>query len=304
MNKNAKDFVSPKIGKQLGSIALIVVGGIFVVTGVSLGALFLVGEGMSIPESEILLYSGLVTGVIGLFIFLKGSNTMKRIKRLNEYVRIMGKNLHCTVADFAQFTKQSEEFVVKDLSKMMNLGMFQQAYFDDDKTYFMLSDNLYSEYVKLRDRKNSRKEVEKTIDKNDTLEIAKRQIKELVDAKTYLQREVISIKLDKLISICRQIVSHVEEKPEKLVEVNKFVNHYLPMTLKLVKTYKNIVNQSIINENAESAKRDIEASLDTINEAFQNLFEDLFDEVALDVATDISVLKTLFEQDGLTEDKF
>lgn len=304
MNKNAKDFVNVKIGKKLGSIALIIIGAIFIVPAVLFGVLFLIGLCMIMPGPEIFLYSGLVMGAIGAPVFFVGSNTMKRIKRLNEYVRIMGKNLHCTVADFAQFTKQSEKFVVKDLSKMMNLGMFQQAYFDDDKTYFMLSDNLYSEYVKLRDSKNLRKEVEKTIDKNDTLEIAKRQIKELVDAKTYLQREVISIKLDKLISICRQIVSYVEEKPEKLVEVNKFVNHYLPMTLKLVKTYKNIVNQSIVNENAESSKREIEASLDTINEAFQNLFEDLFDEVALDVATDISVLKTLFEQDGLTEDKF
>ena len=55
-------------------------------------------------------------------------------------------------------------------------------------------------------------------------------------------------------------------------------------------------------ENIISSKKEIEKTLDTLNRAFEKLLDDLFQETAWDVSTDISVLHTMFAQEGLTED--
>ncbi|MBC6696287.1 hypothetical protein H9L25_05835 [Terrisporobacter mayombei] len=38
--------------------------------------------------------------------------------------------------------------LVKDLSKMIDLGMFLEGHIDEEKIYFMLSDKVYGDYLK------------------------------------------------------------------------------------------------------------------------------------------------------------
>ena len=49
-------------------------------------------------------------------------------------------------------------------------------------------------------------------------------------------------------------------------------------------------------------KLEIECTLDTINEAFENLLDRFFEDTAWDIASDISVMKTMLAQEGLTDD--
>ena len=57
-------------------------------------------------------------------------------------------------------------------------------------------------------------------------------------------------------------------------------------------------------ENIKKAKDEIEKSIDLINTAFENLYDGLYEEAAMDISSDISVLETLFNQDGLTNSDF
>lgn len=85
--------------------------------------------------------------------------------------------------------------------------------------------------------------------------------------------------------------------------MKKFMGYYLPTTLKLVRAYREFDKQPVAGENITSGKQEIERTMDTINEAFENLLDDLFQDTAWDISTDISVLKTMLAQEGLTEDK-
>ena len=60
--------------------------------------------------------------------------------------------------------------------------------------------------------------------------------------------------------------------------------------------------QPVAGENILSSKREIEATLDTLNLAFEKLLDSMFLETAWDVSSDISVLQTLLAQEGLTDD--
>ena len=86
--------------------------------------------------------------------------------------------------------------------------------------------------------------------------------------------------------------------------MNKFMEYYLPTTLKLVKAYREFDGQALEGENISSGKQEIEKTLDTINKAFLNLFDNLFADTAMDISTDISVLRTMLAQEGLTDSDF
>ena len=93
----------------------------------------------------------------------------------------------------------------------------------------------------------------------------------------------------------------VADQPQKAPQIRRFMDYYLPTTRKLLNAYVELNEEPEVGENIPKTKREIEEAMDTINEAFEKLLDDLFQDVAWDISTDISVMKTMMEQDGLTE---
>lgn len=255
--------------------------------------------------------------ILSIYLSYKGASLRNRVKRFRKYVRCLSGRNYCRIDELASSVAKSNKYVIKDLRKMTRLDMFREGHMDDDKTYFMLSNEVYEEYLKSKEAYNMRKAEEKKKDKNDNdikdgnkseieliSEMREKYISEIRYANDVIEEKEISMKLDRLEKIVDEIFKQVEKNPEKLSEVRKFTNHYLPMTLKLVNSYKDLNNQAIEGDNIKKAKVEIEKSIDLINGAFANLLDDLFEDVVLDISSDISVLKTLFTQEGLTDDDF
>ena len=78
------------------------------------------------------------------------------------------------------------------------------------------------------------------------------------------------------------------------------MNYYLPTTLKLLKSYDLLEDQSYQSESIVSSRKKIEGVLDTLIQAYEKQLENLFKDDALDIATDIDVLETMMAGDGLT----
>lgn len=252
--------------------------------------------------------------LISLGLLFRGINLRKRIKRFKKYVRFIDDDSYFLIKDLAKFAKEKEAFVIKDLNKMIALGMFIEGHIDDEKTYFMINDDVYGDYLNLK-RQQIDKEIKKEKLKEDINNSEKEEVRLIIDTgrkyieqikiiRNELYKEEVATKLDKLQDIASQILNYVEKNPKKLQEVNKFINHYLPITIKLINSHKELSNQLVQGKNIKNAKIEIEKSIDIINNAFENLLNDLFEDVALDISTDISVLKTLFKQEGLTEEDF
>ena len=197
---------------------------------------------------------------------------------------------------------------------MMNFDMFKEGHISEDKSYFILGDKVYEEYLNSIKSYNERKNEEKenaedstNTEKNElssVIELGEKYVSEIESINYSLRGNNICTKLDQMLTIIRNIFDNIKNNPDNLPLVKKFLNHYLPTTLKLVKAYKDLNDQSIEGENIRKAKNEIEKSIDLINTAFKNLLDDLFEDVVLDVSSDISVLETLFNQEGLTEDDF
>ena len=99
-----------------------------------------------------------------------------------------------------------------------------------------------------------------------------------------------------------RIFDRVEQNPESVDDIRKLMEYYLPTTVKLLEAYQELDAQPVEGENIRSSKREIEATLDTLNMAFERLLDSMFQETAWDVSSDISVLQTMLAQEGLVDD--
>ena len=312
---NVSMYINRKPPGRRSGIVCIVLGSV----GISLYGLSLLSftvvniiSGGIIGSSVFVLL--LLLFVISIVVLFKGLNLKRRVDRFKRYVTIMDRRTYITIKDLSKLTKQKERFLVKDLEKMIDMGMFYQGHIDEEKAHFMITDEVYNDYLNLKkqeieDKKKEQRleeEIKNLSDKDvqSTLKVGRDYIKEIKSVKNELYREEISMKLDKLSNVSEEILKQIEKNPKKVEEVNKFINHYLPITLKLINSYEELNAQSLQGENIQKANIEIEESIDLINKAFENLLDDLFEDIRLDISTDISVLKTLFKQEGLGEEDF
>lgn len=128
--------------------------------------------------------------------------------------------------------------------------------------------------------------------------------KQLHEANCGIQNQVISMKIERIEVICKKIIDFVSENPKKAPEIRKFMNYYMPTTLKLLKYYDKLEEQGINGENINSAMENIDSAMTTIVEAFERQLDSLFADEALDISTDISVLEGMLSQEGLMGSDF
>ena len=110
----------------------------------------------------------------------------------------------------------------------------------------------------------------------------------------------VSEKIDRLEAVTASIFRAIEERPDRAETARRFMNYYLPTTLRLLESYRLMEDQSFQGENIQYARRRIEAVLDKLVSATERQQDKLFSMDALDVEAEIRVLETMMESDGLT----
>ena len=128
-----------------------------------------------------------------------------------------------------------------------------------------------------------------------------RTLAELYQLNEQIQDEAVSNRIDRIGALTAGIFRAVIEKPEREQDVRKFMNYYLPTTLKLLKSYDMLEDQSYQGENIIASRKKIESVLDMLIEAYEKQLDRLFRDDALDIATDIDVLETMMAGDGLSD---
>lgn len=250
---------------------------------------------------------------------LAGYSMRSRAKRFKQYVeRLSGKDF-CTVEELALSVGRKKEFVLKDLEKMVQKRFFRQGRFDEKKITFIGTDAVYQQYLQAREsmkqreqREATQKAEEEKIYQNPNMTEESRKL--LKEGQSYIEHiracndaipgEEISAKLYRLEQIMTRIFKQVEKQPELASDLRKFMNYYLPTTAKLVEAYKDLDQETVESENIARTKREIEDTIDTINEAFEKLLDSFFEEKAWDISSDINVMKSMLKQDGMTDKDF
>lgn len=276
---------------------------------------------------------GWIVNFLFLFFFYGmirfGIGQKKRLKRAKRYLQLCDYRVYGEVAKLASGTGKSEEYVVKDLKKMLALGIFPEGHLDEQKTCFMLNDVVYKQYLEAENSRRIRElENRRALEDQQAAqrqapqpapapEASKEQTSELqamvTEGAEYIRKlrnlndritgEVISAKLFCLENLLKDIFDSVRTHPEQMPRMHKLMSYYLPTTLKLVESYEEFNRISSPGPDIVKAKAEIENTLDTINEAFRELLNTLFQNAVFDATTDAQVLKSMLAREGLMREK-
>ena len=137
-------------------------------------------------------------------------------------------------------------------------------------------------------------ELDKLIQERD------RAVSEMRRLNDSIEDETISAQIDHLEEITKKIIAYVVEHPQKLSQIRKFMNYYLPTTLKLLNAYDRMGSAGVSGTNIDGTMGKIETMMDTVTKAFDKQLDALFGDEALDISTDITVMENLLAQEGLT----
>ncbi len=126
-----------------------------------------------------------------------------------------------------------------------------------------------------------------------------RAISEMRRLNDSIKDEKISAQIDHLEQVAGKIMDTVAAQPAKLPQIRRFMNYYLPTTLKLLNAYDRMDAAGVSGTNIDGTKGKIEDMMDTICKAFDKQLDSLYGEEALDISTDITVLENMLAQEGL-----
>ena len=273
------------------------------------------------------LSAAILPGVLSL-VFLEmisyGNGQRRRLQRAEKYLELCGTKMYGVINEMARYTGKSVRYVRRDLRKMLKAGMFPDGHLDDKETCFMLNNVIYRQYLEtekayLEQKKSSEQEKKQNTadtDTQDTEQSRREQelhsmvaegmeyIRHLRDLNDRIEGEAISEKLYRLENLLKEIFDRVQEHPEQMHRMHKLMDYYLPTMLKLVEQYAEFDEISSPGDDILDAKKEIEKTLDMINQAFVTLLNNLFRDAAFDASADAQVLQTMLAKEGLTESDF
>ena len=289
--------------------------GMFGVTAATLGiaGIFIDAVANKMQRGMFVFIAAIVaSGALGIY----GNTLRKKVNRFRSYVRTLNGKTYVKIEELAKGVRKSPKFVKRDLKKMIKNRMFLEGHLDEEGNYLITSDESYEQYMQTKKASESqeREMQEKEQAEQKLRGTLSEEVQEVIkEGEAYLEEirscneaipgVEISNKMYHLENVILRIFKRVEQHPELISDLHKFMDYYLPTTVKLLKAYEELDKQPVEGENIKTAKQEIENTLDTINEAFENLLDSFFRNTAWDVSTDISVLKTMLAQEGLTGNK-
>lgn len=316
----------PGMGKRFGRIPRVSVSGLLmlilgvigaallgILTAVVLAVSFSHPAGGARPYLVASLVLGTLTAV-GIVIAVIGGRRISQNGRFNTYGKLLAGKKFCFVEELAGAAMEKPTRVKKDLIKMLRLDYLPGARMDKNGECLILDSETYQHYLHAQqemERDKASKRVERGGKKEKippeveaAIRSGEEYLAQIKEANIAIPGVEVSAKISRIEQVTARIFTTVAQHPEQLPEIRRFMNYYLPTTLKLLNAYSEFDSQPVQGENIRTAKAEIEKTLDTIIVAFENLLDSLFQDDMLDISTDISALEATLAQEGLTGDDF
>lgn len=111
----------------------------------------------------------------------------------------------------------------------------------------------------------------------------------------------LSSQMDQLEDVANRIFRTVAEKPDKAPQIRRFMDYYMPTTLKMLEGYRKMDERQVAGKEAQATRAQIREAMSTVLKAFDKQLNALYQDDMLDLSTDIDVMETMLRQDGLID---
>ena len=299
-------------GGRMKGMMLAISGGILA-SGMGLGTLVLSIFG-TVGHMSSLVLGGtcfLAAGALaGVGLLTGGIKKLGKLERFQKYIGTLGTHTDGNFEQLSAAVGKPVKFVKKDVKKMISDGWFRQGHIDAQETCLITSNETYQQYTQtakaLEEKKQEeeRRQADLSPEVQEVLDKGNEFLDKIHKSNDAIPGVEISAKISRMELIVEKIFERAQKHPEIIPDLKKMMNYYLPMTVKLLDAYEEMDRMPVQGENIKSSKKEIEDTLDTLNQAFEKLLDSVFQDTAWDVSSDISVLHTLLAQEGLTDDDF
>lgn len=239
-----------------------------------------------------------LTGGIGCLFGGWHIRTSRRMRRKID--KIVGDAKYMYIQDIADALPCSYDKCCKHLENCIDEGLFgPDAYLDMRCKCLVVSQRPPEPTPAPAPKPEKQPEKQTDMPEQDQYKKILDELRRVNDA---IPDEEMSDKISRLEAVSAKIFEQAKSDPDKLPQMRKFMDYYLPTSLKLLNTYAELDNQGVEGENISESKRRIEQTMDTLVKAFENQLDRLFASDALDVSTDIDVMQNMLRADGLTDD--
>lgn len=251
--------------------------------------------------------------IFGFFTFKKSQQLDMISKDYTRFLRELGHNTVIPIRDLASSVQKSEEDTIKELMYMMNKGYFKQARIVENDSLFLLDIPTFKLYKNQKNQMpNLSHEENKKIAQDTSTKTSKDKAEEIIKISS---KEITSINLsisriknrnflEKVIEIKKtieNITNIIKRYPEKAYVLDKFIEYYLPTTVKLIDAYTEYEIMESNDSKIKNSLAEIESSIEIINEAFEKIQLELMEDRTMDIKTDIDTMKILLNQEGYLE---
>lgn len=124
-------------------------------------------------------------------------------------------------------------------------------------------------------------------------------MKEMGRLYSSIQKPEIRTRINEIMSVSDKIVRDAIDDPSDVPQIRKFLDYYLPTTIKLLNAYDRMSSQEVSGENISGSMQRIEDMLDTTVTAYEKQLDSLFANQAADIQMDIEIMNGMLAREGL-----
>lgn len=244
------------------------------------------------------LITGLCIALGGGAMLLRSLTSRRKAKAFARCITVSGTEGLVDIPKLAATLGMKSSELEKQLTEMIDRGYYgPKAYIDHQRALLVITpEDMRDVYRREDEAKKTAAEREQEAQQSEYDRI----IAAIAQADEDIDDEAMSEKIRRMQSITAAIFQEVEEHPEKKSQITRFMNYYLPTTLKLLNAYARIEEQGVTGENMAKAKADIEGIADTLVDGYEKQLDTLYRAEAVDIASDVRVIEKMMNADGLT----
>ncbi len=271
------------------------------VVGWIIGVLGLLLAVMNLGGSVWNLLSMLAIVAGGAAMIWSGRKAKRKAAAFKRCLTVSGNTGLVRIASLAKTLGLSEEDLEKQLTEMIDRGYYgSRAYLDHARGLLVIEPEQMRDVYRVEDEaKAAARAAQTTADEMTAMSEYEKIVEQIRQADIDIEDESMSEKIRTMQELTAAIFREVEEHPAKKPQIQRFMNYYLPTTLKLLDSYARIEQQGVSGDNMAKAKADIERIADTLVEGYKKQLDTLYQSEAVDIAGDVSVIESMMRRDGL-----
>lgn len=264
------------------------------------GALSGIGGEAAFTVWNFIVYSALALGGGAL---LAGARAGRRREaKFKRCLTVTGEQGIVDISKLVRTTGLNPAEAERLLTDMIDRGFYgKNAYIDHERGLLVVRPEEMRDVYRREDEEKARKADSAPTEAEDG--DYGQYIRRLAHADELIEDESMSEKIRLMQELTASVFREVEAHPEKRSQIGRFLNYYLPTTLKLLDSYARIEKQGVTGENTAKAKADIEGIADTLVQGYRKQLDTLYRSEAADIAGDVSILEKMMKDDGLTGDR-